>query len=426
MDDSRQNTRSEVSCCPYLQEKPGVPEDEIDLLDCFSVLLKHKKLVFAGVIVSAFLAFSVSSWQPTNYQITYLYDVDGYRLLEAQDPATSQVKDDVLSRVGRWDLDYKNYYILLEKLYGPENADRLIKEFQKEGLSKYASDLTKTSGASEASGFSRLVKFETIPSYNELKKAKIAGRGASGWANRFSASLLQMTVTADSEQDLKKISTVVRDNFEGVISLHLVAEQLKQTLRVCRSKAADIEKDRFGLQLELRTNRSALEKLRRLETARRARDDGEEGSAFDYEESLGEQIQAAELKEIELERQIALNKANYERLVELMSLNEELTSQLESKRAGHYTIGQFCKFLRDMLSKCENEGLKGSLGCYIKQIENRISASVPITLEPNIERASGGYAKVAGVTFVLSLMVFMFVSFLAEAFAKRSHRSHKV
>jgi len=70
------------------------------------------------------------------------------------------------------------------------------------------------------------------------------------------------------------------------------------------------------------------------------------------------------------------------------------------------------------VKEVEKEELKDYLNSYIKRIENRIAASVPITENPGTYTISKGTAKKSAVVFAAALMISVFAAFLLEGLKK--------
>jgi len=61
---------------------------------------------------------------------------------------------------------------------------------------------------------------------------------------------------------------------------------------------------------------------------------------------------------------------------------------------------------------------KDYLSSYIKKIENRISASKPVTENPEVYPVARGTAKKSGIVFVIAFMIAVFAVFLREGLEK--------
>jgi hypothetical protein len=86
--------------------------------------------------------------------------------------------------------------------------------------------------------------------------------------------------------------------------------------------------------------------------------------------------------------------------------------------ASYYTIQQFYSFLTGVVKDYKGKELIDYLNSYVRKIENRISASVPVTEHPGVYAVSRGTAKKSAIVFVVCLMISIFAAFLAEGLQK--------
>ena len=232
-----------------------------------------------------------------------------------------------------------------------------------------------------------------------------------------------MTIVGEYKEDLPKISSVIRDNFENVIPAYMVQEQLPTKIRTYKTKMADIESNRFGLELTLKTNSFALEKLKSMKTRVSERTESDVTLQFDIGSGseylpLGYQIQAVESKIVELEKQVKVNEAKYKYYKDLLALNQKLFAELKRSVSSYYTIQQFHSYLTELIASYETKELNDYLASYIKRIENRISASSPVSENPRISLIAKGTAKKSAIVFAIALMMLTFAAFLLEGLKK--------
>ena len=71
--------------------------------------------------------------------------------------------------------------------------------------------------------------------------------------------------------------------------------------------------------------------------------------------------------------------------------------------------------------------IRGSsdLASYIKKIENRISAGVPVSENPKICSIAKGTTKKIAIVFAIALMLSVFVAFLLEGLKQNKMRNEK-
>ena len=382
-------------------QEANIYEDEINLMDYFRVLWKRKRFILLGSIIPTLIVGLIIFFLPRDYTITYTYDVTDRTTMD----------------VNNWNLDEKNYNVLLNRFYSKENLSRIIIRLQQEGFSKYAELISNAREAKE------LVKFEALPPFLDLSKAKVTDPAKLEQIRQLKALLLKLTITGRPKNDIPKISSVIRDNLENVIPVYFVEKQLNAATRECRANMADIEKNRFALELDLKTNESILAKLKKIKPDTLAKTESRITLQFDVGDRseylpIEYQIQAAESRAIQLEEQITTNEKKYKYYEDLLTLNEKLFAKLNNKTSSYYTIQQFSSFLGGLVDGCKNKELKDYSNSYIKKIENRISASLPITENPSINAVSKGTVKTSGIVFAIALMLSVFVSFLLEGLKK--------
>lgn len=397
-----------------VHEKANVYEDEINLIDYFLVLWKQKWLILLGSIIPTLSIGFIIFSSPRNYTITYTYDVkDQYR---------DQYKDRTTMDVSNWNLDEKNYNILLNRFYSKENLNRIIANLQHEGFSEYAESISNARKAAE------LVKFEALPPYIDLSKVKETDPTKLEKIRQLKALLLNVTIAGSPQKDISKISLVIRDNLENIIPVYLVAEQLNAAIRKFRAKMADVEENKFALQLALKKSNSILAKLKNIkaETLNKTGSDVmlqfDVGGRSEYL-PIEYQIQTAESRIIQLEETIKDNEKKCKYYKNLLNLNEKLFAKVKDKALSGYTIQQFRLFLLESVKEIEKEELKDYLSSYIKRIENRIATSTPVIENPSIYTISKGTVKKSAIVFVIASMISVFASFLLEGLKKNQSQT---
>ncbi|MHC4585583.1 MAG: hypothetical protein ACYS3N_13710 [Planctomycetota bacterium] len=359
------------------------PEDEIDLLDYFSVLWRRKYFIALVSSLPTLLLILILSLSPRSYKLTYLYD-------------TGLMK--------------RSYKTLLDRFYSAENLDMLTLRLKE----------NKVDGRSQGM-IAANVKFEVSPSYfeaNAAQDADVENLPARG-------TLLTMTILDKSRKDIEKISSIIRDNFEKVLPIYDVKQELSTTTIDFKTKMADIEKDRFLLELELEKKRGVLAKLEDLESASSNKtasgiilqfDDVSENSQY---LPLAYQMQVNISSIIHIEESIRADEKKYNYYKDLLSLNEELSDEVEDKRSSYYTIQQFHSFLTDMIVNYRDKQLIDYLNAYIKATENVISTNTPVVERPSIYPVPKGTVKKSAVSFVSFLMIALFAAFLLEAIQRK-------
>ena len=388
------------------QGQRAVAEDEINLVDYFRVLLKRKRLIILGSVLPALLVGLIFFFWPGKYKVTYSYDITK------------------LSTYGveTWDLDEKNYTMLLTRFYSDGNIEKVADKLRANGLSRYAELIGRAKSQKDLTKF---VYFKVLPPYMGASRAKITNPIELEKISRLKALLLNLIIVARSEDEISKISLVVKDNFENVIPVYLLDEQLSAAVRQCRTSLIGIEENRFQLGLDLGTSKSILAKLKNIKAE--ASDKAESNITLQFDVSdrsgsrylpLSYQIEATESKVAELEEEIEANKTKYDYYKALLAVNQKLSVELNDNKSSYYTIQQFHSFLTKLIADYNDDKIKDYLNSYIKKIENRISASVPIVEKPKVYLIPKGTARKSAIALGIFLMISIFAAFLSEGIQK--------
>ncbi len=374
---SLENDSSKKQTTDDVKEEARIYEDEINLIDYFRVLWKRKRFIFvASVLPPLVVGLAIFLW-PRDYKITFTYNMG---------------------------LGEKAFKVLEDTFYSTENLEKLAEKLQANGFNEYAKRIAEVGTDEGLKGF---VSFEISP-----------------------GSLLVMRVGAKSEENIREIASVCRNNFEQIIPLYSEREELNSKIISFKEKIAGIEETRYTLNLELERKKSTLEKLKNSGTEDLSRlpsdivlqfDNVGDNSAY---VPLPYQIQAAETQLINLEEQIRANKEMYTYYTDLLNLNEKLFSYIKKVMPSYSTLEQFHSFLTNTLAEYnENEQqLLDYLKAYIKRIENKAANVIPLVEKPKVYPVARGTVKRSGIVFAVSLMISIFAAFLLENLKKAKLR----
>ena len=398
-----QNDISNARPFPDVREEASIYEDETNIIDYFKVIWKRKSLILLGSVLPAFIVSLTLFFSPRNYKVTYVYDVKDQSAYDFKDQDAYDFKGQGGYDVGNWNLNENNYKILLDRFYSAENTDKI-----KAKLQEYNP---------------KAVNFEVWPSYIDLSKTRMNDAAVLKQIEQASAQLLNMTITGRPENNISKISSVIRDDFENIMPVYTVKDGLNANIRKLRAQIAAIEENRTDFKFDLKTNKAILAKLKNIKT--KTSDTRESNIVLQFDISrkteylpVEYQIQAAESKIVQLEEQIVANEEKYNYYKDLLALNEKLFAELKGKMSSYYTIQQFRLFLIDLIDSCQNKELKDYLNSYIRKIENRISASAPVTENPKIHTVAKGTTRKGFTVFVVALIISVFAAFLLESLKK--------
>lgn len=371
--------------------------DEIDLMDYFRVIWKRRWFIFIASVLPALVVGLAIFLLPRDYTISYAYNAT---------------------------LDEKDFKTLGNKFYSDENLEKLIGHLQQKGFERHAQKIAETKTSENLEEF---VFFEISPSYFEaMGPSETKNVEALQKIEQMKGNLLVMRIGAKSEEHIREIALVCRENFEQIIPLYSVREDLNSTIMSFKEEMAGIEETRYTSNLQLEREKSTLEKLRTSgsegldklpsEITLQFSNVGEDSAFL----PLAYQVQAAETQIIDLEEQIRADKEKYDYYTELLKLNGKLLSDAKKATLSPFTLEQFHAFLIDTLAGYENndQQLLDYLKAYIKRIENKMADSMPLVERPKIYPVAKGTVRKSAILFAVALMISVFASFLSEGLKK--------
>jgi hypothetical protein len=254
----------------------------------------------------------------------------------------------------------------------------------------------------------------------------MTGRDASEMEElrKLTSLLEKMTVTARLQSDVAAIASIVRNNVENVPHLFGIERELLTEINEYRTKMAQIEENRFGLELSLKTKTNVLAQLKDIKVE--APDRNETNFALQFNIGnrseylpLGYHIRASEIGIVELKEQVRQKEEEYAYHKELVALNEKLLAETRNSKSSEYTVGHFHSFLGDLAGSSEKPEIKDYLAAYVKKLENRMLSRTPVTDTPKTSPLAKGTVRKVGVAFVVCLMVSVFAAFLIEGVRQR-------
>jgi hypothetical protein len=235
-----------------------------------------------------------------------------------------------------------------------------------------------------------------------------------------------MTIVGDSHEDMENISLIIRDNFENILPIYNARQELGVDIIALKDNIADIQRERFGLELELEKKRAISAKLKNLEPADSNRIPSRIILQFDNVAQNSEylplayQIQATDTNIVNIEETIRENQKKFSYYERLVSLNERLVSEMENQSSSYYTIQKFHSWLTDLAGQYKDRELADYLSAYIKRIENVISRNTPVVEKPSVNFIPRRSAKNRStIVFVSFLVITTFAAFLIETVQKR-------
>ena len=222
----------------FISMEADMREDEVDLRDYFRIFWKRKYFIAIRSVLPAMIVGLVIFLWPRLYKVAYIYDVG---------------------------LTGGEFTTLLNRFRSEENLNKIITILEENGLSKYA---RKMSNAASRMLINKLVCFESFPPYLQADAVTVLReRSLEEWKKieETKCALLTMTIRGRPKKDMRKISSIIRDDFENLMPLYPVEQQLRDTVRNLKAGMAGIEKNRFALELELERKKAKLVKLTSVE-----------------------------------------------------------------------------------------------------------------------------------------------------------------
>jgi hypothetical protein len=372
---------------------------EVNLSDYWSVLCKHKLFIVLATLLPTLIAGMALFIYPRDYKITYVYDV-------SDDASISN-------------LDEKKFDVLCSRFYSENNLNKIFQELQKNKLNKPTEQLEK-SFTDKGQNF---VKLEVSPPFLDISKLKLNDHDQINNLRSINASLISMTITTKPKETLLKTAVIVKHNFEKVISLYLIRNELWSGIREYKSNGAEIEGRKFKLHLAVTKDCEKLSELRKIKTEAGL---NQKDSSISLQFNVGNkseylplpyQVQALESKIVENRTQLKYDEANYNYYSSILELNATILSELNDKLASDnslYTTDMFNSYLTNLGSKYEKIELKDYLASYTKRIENLISATVPVSENPGVIAIAKGTTKKTMIVLAVSLLLSTFVTFLRQ------------
>jgi len=374
-----------------IRNKTDTCEDEIDLIDYFRVLWRRKYFIALGSVLPALLSGLFFFLSPSDYKATYNYDVDQESYAVLPDGLDSAESPGQLAAEAEKDgLDEKGHRILIDRFNSAENLDKLTARLRESGSDEHAQEISKADIHLESPG-----------------------------------ELLTMSIVGRPRKDMQRICSIARENFEKVMPIYSVKEELSNTIAKFKAAMADIEKSRFSRMLELKRKRAISAKLKNVGPADSNGvlanvilhfDNVRQNSEY---LPLAYQVQAADANIIYIEESIIADQEKYNYYESLVNLNERLLAEVMDKTSSHYAIQGFHSSLTDIVNNYEDKELADYLSAYIKRLENVMSTNTPVIEKPRVYPAPKGTVKKSVVVFAALLMITTFAVLLFEVVQQR-------
>jgi hypothetical protein len=191
-------------------------EDEINLGQYLRIIHKRKYFVFSFSVLPALLFGIILFILPNNCKVTYAYDLGQDKQVHGISPGNNEIPDKLTVESEENEISAKDRIILLESFFDSGNIDKLAAKLRDNSFDEYARELSNTKIQTDISG-----------------------------------TLLTMTVHGTSRQDLRKISSIIRDNFETNLLMYAAKQELSNNISLKKYRIAETEENKHNTKLEL-------------------------------------------------------------------------------------------------------------------------------------------------------------------------------
>lgn len=367
---------------------------ETPLSQLLRLLWRRRLLIVAGSLVPALAAVAILSLLPRKYTATSVYE---HLVRESE------------------------YNVLMRRFHSLENLAKIAGQLRDKGLASSAQELLDCR-TEDALG--KMIRLTASPAYP--RRLPTTDPATSEKISAVQAQLLSIQITGRSPKDVESIIAVVTDNFEHVLPVYAIRNDLKDLVRRYKTMAADIEDNRFNLDMELQREQARLEKLKALEAPASG-----SGQATTEQDQLvlqftdvrntreylplPYQVRAVASKIIDLQETIRGNEDKYAYCIGVLELTEKLLSRVEQSILTYYTTQQFLSFAGEQLPACTDKAQSDYLKSYMRRTENLVFASARAGVSPVIYPVSKHLAGTGVVVFIASLMVAIFAAVVLES-----------
>jgi hypothetical protein len=361
------------------------------------LLWRRRLLIATGALVPTLLAAMLLFLWPRKYTATFVYE--------------HPVKE-------------SEYNVLVRRFYSLENLEKIVGQLREKELAQYAQDLLdcRSEGSLE-----KLIRLTASPAYP--KRLQTTDPATSEKISAFQAQLLSVEITGRSRKDVETIAAVVTANFERVLPVYAIRNDLKELIRRFKAMAADIEDSRFTLDMDLQREQARLEKLNTLEGPVSG-SSGRPGQAETDQDKLvlqftdvkssreflplPYQVRAVQSKIIDLQETIRGNEDKYTYYVGVIEITNKLLNQVEQNILTYYTVPQFLAFVGEQLLACKDKAQADYLKSYMRRTENLVLVSTRAGESPVIYPVPKHLVGMSLLVFIASMMVAIFAAVVLE------------
>jgi hypothetical protein len=356
----------------------GIPNssktlDDVDVIDYIIVLWKYKWFILLFTILPVLVATAYFKFLPRHVAINYTY---------------------------MGSLNEGKFEILRTSFYNSENIKKIVERLKAGNLEYYAEEI---SGVTLENGLDKYISFK-------FQNSNVP---------RDDNSLLYMTIGCDSNENIKQIALIYRENFEKVIPLYFEKERLTKNILNIRNKIAGIKDVIFLTDLQLERKKTSLDDLRKIANADSNKLNGNfvmQFNSLDSKVSLPAfyQVQSTETQIVNLNEEIRANKEMLDYYCKILKINQSLFDHVSSKLAAYYTIEEYYSFLKSLAKEYKEPESIYYIESSERKIENVMTENVPLIENPVVYIEGKGTVKKAGLVFLIAFAFSILAAFLAE------------
>jgi hypothetical protein len=364
------------------------------------VLWRRRLLIAAGALIPALLVVLLLLLWPRKYTATFVYE--------------RPIRE-------------SEYNVLVRRFYSRENLEKIAAQLRERGLVRCAQDLLdcRSEGSLE-----KLIQLSVSPAYP--RRLQTTDPATSEKISAVQAQLLSIRIAGGSRKDVETVADVVTSNFEHVLPMYVIRNDLKELIRRLKATAADIEENRFTLDLELQREQARFEKLKALDAGQAASNSKSEvrdsnspptgGLTLQFTDVKGSreflplsyQVRAVQSKIIDLQETIQGNEDRYIYSIGLLDLATKLLDQVEQSILTRYTVQQFLSFVNEQLPACKDKAQADFLKSYVRKTENLVLVSNRAGESPVIYPIPKHLVGMSLLVFVAAMMVMVFLAVMLE------------
>ena len=322
-------------------------------------------------------------------------------------------------------LTESEYNVLMRRFYSSENLGKIVARLRESGIVDYA---VKLEQAETEQALQRLIQFRVSPAYPT--RLQTTDPNTSERIGLFKAKLCYIDIAGGSKSDMSAVSDVVTANFENVLPIYDIRNDLLESIQEFKKLAAEIEDNRFTLTVDLQKEKTRLEKLSSLAGAPAGTDPDNLVLQFtEVDESreflpLSYQKRAVQSKIIDLQETLSSDEEMYNYYLKVLEVDGRFLGEITKSLLTSYTVQQFLDFLEAQLAACQQVELADYMKSYIRKTQNLTLVNTRAGEKPVVYPVSKHLLKRSVLTLVVLGMMTTFIAVALEYEHERRAHSH--